>query len=151
MSYIYIYIYIYMGLKNTPTASLQKGKIPSISVLDMILNNLELWGMWSIPLLLSLQGPLWPGAVASDRDLFMSQIELNCVLMLNWIVWNRTVYMFKMDSALNIQQWLIYHKTKPNQTILFPFKKVDTRPEIFWGGVKRRKLCYSMVFLRSPS
>ena len=44
---------------------------------------LELCGMQSIHLLPSLQGPLWYGVVASDRVLPMSQIELNCVLMLN--------------------------------------------------------------------
>ena len=32
--------------------------------------------------------------------------------MLNWIVWNRTVYMYK-NLALNNLQWLICHKTKP--------------------------------------
>ena len=44
---------------------------------------MELWGMLSTPLLPSVPGPLWPGAVASDRALFMYQIELYCVLMLN--------------------------------------------------------------------
>ena len=47
---------------------------------------LELWGMQSTLLLPSLPGPLWPGVVAPDGILSMSQIELNCVLMLNWIV-----------------------------------------------------------------
>ena len=28
---------------------------------------LELWGMWSTPLLPLLQGPLWPGVVAPDK------------------------------------------------------------------------------------
>ena len=64
--------------------------------------------MWSAPLLPLLPGPLWPGVVAPDRVLSMVQIELNCVLMpnrsvlhlncvlmLNWIVWNKTVYMYK--------------------------------------------------------
>ena len=32
---------------------------------------LELWGMWSTPLLPLLQGPLWPGVVAPDRALPM--------------------------------------------------------------------------------
>ena len=36
-------------------------------------------------------GSLWPGVIATDRVQSMCQIELNCVLMLNWIVWNRTV------------------------------------------------------------
>ena len=38
--------------------------------------------------------------------------------MLNWIGWNKTVYMYKMDSALNNLSWLICYKTKPNQTII---------------------------------
>ena len=33
--------------------------------------------------------------VAPDRVLSVGQIELNSVFMLNWIVWNRTVYMYK--------------------------------------------------------
>ena len=56
---------------------------------------LELWGMQSTPSLPSLPGPLWPRVVAPDRVLSMSQIEVNCVLMLNWIVWNWTVLIFK--------------------------------------------------------
>ena len=47
--------------------------------------------------------------------LSMDEIELNSVFMINWIVWNRTVYMYKMDLALNNQQCLMHHKTKPNQ------------------------------------
>ena len=57
---------------------------------------LELWGMWSTPSLPLLPGPLWSGMVAPDRVLSMGQIELNCVLMLNWISWNRTVSTFKL-------------------------------------------------------
>ena len=33
--------------------------------------------------------------------------------MLNRIVRNRTVYVYKMDLVLNNLQWLIYYKTKP--------------------------------------
>ena len=44
--------------------------------------------MRSTRLLPSLPGPLWSGMVAPDRVLSMSQIELNCVITLNWIVWN---------------------------------------------------------------
>ena len=51
---------------------------------------LELWVMQRISLLPSLPGLLWTGVVAPDRVLSMGQIELNWVLMLNWIVWNRT-------------------------------------------------------------
>ena len=44
---------------------------------------LELWGMWSTPLLPLLPHPLWFELVAPDRVLSMGQIELNSVLMLN--------------------------------------------------------------------
>ena len=50
----------------------------------------ELWGTQSTPSLLTLSGPLGHGGKAPDRALSMGQIELNCVLMLNWIVWIRT-------------------------------------------------------------
>ena len=52
---------------------------------------LELWGMWSTSSLTSLPGPLWTRVVALDRVLSMGQIELNCMLILNWIVWKLTV------------------------------------------------------------
>ena len=45
-------------------------------------------------LLPSLPGPLCHGVVAPDRVLSMGRTELNCVLMLNWIAWNRTVLTF---------------------------------------------------------
>ena len=51
---------------------------------------LELWGMRSTHLLPLLPGPLWLGVVPPDSP--MGQIERNSVLMLNWIVWNRTVF-----------------------------------------------------------
>ena len=57
-------------------------------------------GMQSTPSFLSLPGPFWPGVVAPDRGLSMGEIELNCILMLNWIVWNRTV--------LDIENWIVW-------------------------------------------
>ena len=66
---------------------------------------LELWGMRSTPSLPSLPGSLWFGAVAPDKGPiyglnrikpwfleFTDFLLLNCVFMLNWIVWNRTVF-----------------------------------------------------------
>ena len=44
------------------------------------------WGMWSTPSLPLLSGSLWPGMVAPDRVLSIGKIELNCILMLNWVV-----------------------------------------------------------------
>ena len=90
---------IYIAL-NTPTAPLQKGKTPSkeCPVYDTKQSDgevpvkLKLWGMPSFPSLPLLPDPLWPGVVAPDWDLSMGLIELNCILMLNWIVWIRTVW-----------------------------------------------------------
>ena len=92
--------------------------------MDTILNNMireapvmqELWGMRSTPLLPLFAGSLWSGVVVSDRVLSMDQIERNCVLMLSWILWKKLFIWIKMDLALNNLQWLIYHKTKLNQT-----------------------------------
>ena len=61
---------------------------------------LELWGMRSTPSLWSPPDPLCPGVAAVDRVLSMSQIELNCVLMLNWIVCSRTVSTFNCKQKL---------------------------------------------------
>ena len=54
---------------------------------------LELWGMRSIPLFPSLK----PEVEAADKVLSMYQIELfdiQTVPILNWIIWNRTVFTF---------------------------------------------------------
>ena len=40
--------------------------------------------------------PMLPGSLYSRSGSAMGQIELNCVLMLNWIAWNRTVLIFKL-------------------------------------------------------
>ena len=56
---------------------------------------------------------LWPRVVEPDRILSMSQMELNCIYakliymkqnkltLLNWIGWNRTVYMY--ENRIGIQ------------------------------------------------
>ena len=61
------------------------------------------------PSLPSLPGPLWIGVVAPDRVLSMGQIELNCILKLNWIVWNRTVLTFNCvnKKAILILNWIV--------------------------------------------
>ena len=77
------------GVRPTPNecpgydTKLSDGEVPVM---------LELWGMWSILSFPLLPGRLWPGVVAPDRVLFRGQIELNCVLILNRIPWNRTVF-----------------------------------------------------------
>ena len=54
------------------------GEVPAV---------LELWGMRSIPSLLSLPGPLWPGVVATDKGPIYGVNRTNSILMLKWIVW----------------------------------------------------------------
>ena len=59
---------------------------------------LELCRIRSTPSSPSLPGPLWFGVVGFDRVLCMDRTELNCVLLLNWIVWNRTVLTLKLRT-----------------------------------------------------
>ena len=58
--------------------------------------------------------PFWPGVVEPDRILSMGQIELNCVLKLSWIVWNRTVLTFKLRTyaKLNCLKWNCLYESK---------------------------------------
>ena len=74
---------------------------------------LELWGMRSTPSLPSLPCSLRTGIVIPDRVLSMGQIELNCVLMLNWIVWNRTILTFNCGGTQTILtvNWVIWNRT----------------------------------------
>ena len=80
-----------LELENIPTASLQRGKTPPTSVLDMALNNLmlELWGC-GVPFFCH-HSQVHCG-LEFKHMIPMDQVELNCVLMLNWIIWNRTVW-----------------------------------------------------------
>ena len=96
-----------LGLLNTPTASLQRGKTPPTNECPRydtkqcdgeVQLMLELLGMWSTPSLPSLPGPLWLGVVAPDRLLSMGRIKLNCILMLKWMARNETVLIFKLHS-----------------------------------------------------
>ena len=52
---------------------------------------LELWGNVEYPFIAIIPRSTLI-VVAPDRVLSMGQIELNYVLMLNWIVWNKTVF-----------------------------------------------------------
>ena len=65
--------------------------------------------MQNTPSLPLLPGLLWPGVVVPDRVLSIDQIELNCVLMLNWIAWNRTVLTFKL--RFDILNWIAWNRT----------------------------------------
>ena len=55
--------------------------------------------------------------IAPDRVLSIGQIELNCALMLNWIVWNRTVLTF--NCVRHSITWKgLYTIKHPNQPML---------------------------------
>ena len=69
---------------------------------------LELWGMWSTHSLLSLLGSFWPGMVAPDNVPSMGQIELNSILMLNWIAWIELFWHMKCVLRLN---WIVWNRT----------------------------------------
>ena len=64
--------------------------------------------MQSIPSLPLFPDPLCPRVVAPDWVLSMGQIELKCVLMINWIVWSRTVFDIETVHMLN---WIVWNGT----------------------------------------
>ena len=87
------------------------------SVQLMTLNNLEmfqeLWGMRDIPSLPSLPGSQWPGEVAPDRVLSLSQIGLNCALMLKWTAWNIMVLTLNWvwTNTILTLNWIVWITT----------------------------------------
>ena len=64
--------------------------------------------------------------------------------MLNWIVWNRTDYLHKMDLALNNLQRLMRHKTQPNKTNQTKPSPAARMKEVF--GPQGR-LCWKIIFI----
>ena len=85
---------------------------------------LELWGMWSTPSLLALTGLFWSEVVAPDRVLSMAQIEPNCVIVQNWIVWNRTVWL----------NWIAWNrKVFDNYTVYLDLNWVHMPNWIVWN------------------
>ena len=80
-----------LGLENTLTATLQRGKTHHNECSGYatkesdgeVLVILELWGMRSTPSLPSLPGPFWLGVVAPNRTLSYGLNRTNGILMLN--------------------------------------------------------------------
>ena len=70
----------------------------------------EIRGIRSTLSLTSLPGPLWLGVVASDRIIYMGQIDVNRVLMLKIIAWNWTALTSKLHTSakLNCSKWNCY-------------------------------------------
>ena len=90
-----------------------------VSCMDLKQSNgdvpvmMTLWRRQSAISLPSPPSPLSPWVVAPDRALSLGQIELNCVLMLNWIVRNRTVLTFNCVYTISmiILNWIVWNKT----------------------------------------
>ena len=73
---------------------------------------LELWGMLSTSSLPSFPDPLWLGVVIPDRVLSMGQIKLNCVITLNWIVWNKLfLHLTVCLNGVLMQNWIVWNGT----------------------------------------
>ena len=88
---------------------------------------LDFWVNAECPLLPLLPGLLWPGVVAPDKVLSVGEIELNFVLILSWIVWNRTVLTFNCFLNKN------YTYTNLNS---LKFNLVLNGPKKGWYAVK---------------
>ena len=90
-----------MGLKNTLTASLQRGNPPPNEYLGYDIKQsdgevpvmLELWEIQSTPSLPSLPSPLWLGVIAPNKGPFS---ELNRTKL--WFL-EFTAFAFKLRSA----------------------------------------------------
>ena len=68
--------------------------------------------MRSTSLLPLLSDSLRPGLVAPDRVLSMGKIELNCVLTLNWILWDSLF--LHLTACLNWElrlNWIVLNRT----------------------------------------
>ena len=79
---------------------------------------------------------------------------LNCVLMLNWIVWNRTIFI-KMDLVLNNLQSLICHKTQTTNQPRARQKKYFASPLIWKENFSTlqakfcRKINWTIIFSKA--
>ena len=73
----------------------------SMCAMDMTLNNLmenfqwcwSFGGMQSTSSLTFLPGPLWPGIITPDGAQIYGLNRIICILMLNWNVWIRTLWL----------------------------------------------------------
>ena len=72
-----------------------------------VLVMLELWGMQSTTSSPFLPGPLCYGMVAPNRALSQGQIAVNCIFMLNWIAWIRTVWLNWLALNRNVFDYYI--------------------------------------------
>ena len=80
------------GIRPQPTGYDTKQSDSGVPII------LELWGMRSTPSLPLLPGSLWLGVVAPDKRLIYGLNRTNIILMLNWIVWIRTVWLNRIGK-----------------------------------------------------
>ena len=73
---------------------------------------LEIWEIWSTLSLTLHLGPLWPKVVVPDSPIYGS----NKWFMLNWIIWNRTVWPFNcvLSNEWCLIELLIIHSNTWN-------------------------------------
>ena len=148
------------------------------SVLDMTLNNLIVrlqlcWGFGKCgeyPFIAIAFGSAPARVVALDWVQSMGQIEVKCVLILNWIVWNWTVfdiylgvnkniYLYKTELfeieplicnknrfGIKKSHWLMYHQTKPKQSSLLLHSSLWLCEKMN-GGIKSTSLLTTPNFL----
>ena len=84
-------------------------KTPPTSVLDMTLDNLmvRLQQCWCFGECRILPYCHCSQVHSGDRVLSMGQIELNSMLILNWIVWNRTLLIFNCVNKWLMSNWIV--------------------------------------------
>ena len=75
---------------------------------------LELWGMRSTPSSPSLPGSVRPRVLAPDMVLTIGKKGLNCVRMLNWLAWNRTVLIFILRTWFELRTYAKQNCLKEN-------------------------------------
>ena len=97
-------LHLYKGVRSLANECLIYDTKQTGGEVPVMLWLLKMRSMPSLPL---FPGPLLTGVVVPDRVRAMGQIEVNCVLMLNCIAWNRTVLTFKLHSnaKLNFLKW----------------------------------------------
>ena len=105
--------YIFMKSAGAVKKKLQlcRGVIPPLtSVLNLTLNNLmvrflQCWsfGKCRAAFITITSRSTLAQSVVPDRVLSMGQIELNFILTLNWIAWDRTVLIFKLCTYAKLK------------------------------------------------
>ena len=129
----------------------------------MIYDTIKIWwwgsnnagdlGNAEYPFVPSLPGSPWPGEVAPDRVLSMGQIELNYVLMLHWIAWNRAVLTFILRTYATLNclkrncfcmlNWTVWNRTAFKIETVFALNWIIwNRTVLTWNCVSTKNFTY---------